>query len=207
MCRKGFCVRFPDMTETVKAAYGTLQLLRANPQGVAFFSPTPEAARRSFATYLVMVPAWLWMARGGELDLLKEVGITEVHFSAIMACRLMVSVFFLFLVVERLTKHMRCRDRFPLYVTVQNWTGCFVLLVLAVAHTTLPGPWPDWSYRVLEALLILFSWFITRTTLQMPALLAVGLTLLVVTGQQMVEILFSVFVAFTLSLTVGIPAT
>ncbi len=200
-------MRFPDVAEIAKTAYGTLRLLRADPQGVTFFPPTPDGAVRSFATYLVTIPAWLWVAQGGNPGLLQEIGITTLHFSIIMVCRLLVSVLFLFLVVERLTHHMQCRDRFPLYVTVQNWTGCYLIVLILFLHTAVPGPWPGWAYQVLDALLILFSWFVTTATLRIQPLLAVGLTLLVVLGQQMVELLFSVFVAFTISLTLGVPGT
>jgi hypothetical protein len=164
--------------------YGAGRLALFKHDGLAFFDPSPRAARRSFGLWGLFLPLWL-LLKGPLIKTASEEGVSSPFMIlAALTVVAVVSMLLQLIVVYRAASQMECTPRFPLFVTVTNASTIISLIFLLVAvnlgQAFLPvGSQSAYIYVIfVQAYLIAYAWFVAHVTLRVSLAAAAIMTAL-----------------------------
>jgi hypothetical protein len=167
----------PALGEILAALYGSYRLARGDRGGLNYFDSSREGAIRSFFAALLVLPVFALMVYGN---------IIKGHLSApvptiiiIHGLVFVISWVIYPLIVFEILAVMKRQERFLPYLSAFNW--CHVLQALAFLPIVMYGlaiPEGNAILSFLQAsifvLVMVYQWFINRSSLQVPSLAAVG---------------------------------
>jgi hypothetical protein len=166
-----------SLNEMLAGLYGALRLARADATGMRWFNATPEGFWRSFWAAALVAPVFallLWIRYESESMTVAPLRFALLEFvSYVVAWTLFpLLMFYLAQVVERERNYYG-------YMVAYNWSTVWQNLVyLPLAMVSEIGVLSfaaasTLSVAVLAAVFV-YTWFITRTALQVNALVAAG---------------------------------
>ena len=158
--------------------YGAWQLARFNPQGMTYLDYSPEGFWRSFSAILVSAPLYaLLMAmqpdvlemNGQQLDIPMLVNVLKFIF--ILPLMAVVMLY--------LTRFMNVAQNYVPMVVAYNWASVIMLAILIpvffLATSGIVGDTISSLMLLLtRVVLLMYLWFIFKTSLQISGWLAVG---------------------------------
>ena len=164
--------------ESFRALYGVYRLARLDPEGMDYFRNTTGAFWRSFNAALLIAPfyAALLLMRYS----MGEVSTPPLRFIAIETIAYAVAWLAFPVIVEPMTKTMGRRDKYIRFIIAYNWAAVPQnMLYLPLAMLSVNGVLPPGSGGFLGFIVLIaimgYTWFITKTALEIPAGRAVGL--------------------------------
>ena len=174
--------------ETLAGLYGAWRLARADRSGMAYFNTTHEGFWRSFISALIVAPIYivlLVMRYHAE-----QLTVPPVRYVALEAISYVVAWFIFPLVMFYLVQAIERERQFLGFVIAYNWASVWQnFLYLPVSMVGEMGVLPeDWERSLELAALVLvfiYTFYITKISLQISNLLAVGIVV--------VDFLVSVF--------------
>ncbi len=180
----------PTLREVAAALLGCYRLARLDVAGLAFFDRGGGAAIRSFAAALLVLPADIVLVLmrpqdDGASDVWLVILVSEVvTYIASWAAYL--------LIVHELSQLLDRKDRFPLFVSVYNWSSVLQMMLYLPAmllgySSLLPDPVSQFIVFVAVIIMFCYQWFVTRVALDVTDVTAAGLVLL--------DLLLSLFVS------------
>jgi hypothetical protein len=166
-----------SLNEMLAGLYGALRLARADATGMRWFNATPEGFWRSFWAAALVAPVFallLWIRYESESMTVAPLRFALLEFvSYVVAWTLFpLLMFYLVQVVERERNYYG-------YMVAYNWSTVWQnLIYLPLAMVSEIGVLSfaassTLSVAVLAAVFV-YTWFITRTALQVNALVAAG---------------------------------
>jgi hypothetical protein len=166
-----------SLNEMLAGLYGALRLARADATGMRWFNATPEGFWRSFWAAALVAPVFallLWIRYESESMTVAPLRFALLEFvSYVVAWTLFpLLMFYLAQVVERERNYYG-------YMVAYNWSTVWQnLIYLPLAMVSEIGVLSfaaasTLSVAVLAAVFV-YTWFITRTALQVNALVAAG---------------------------------
>lgn len=177
------------ISETVSSLYGAFRLAQGDAKGLAFFNVSTEGFWRSFAAALLIAPPFIILL--GVRHVVSDSEIALLRYSSIHTLSYIISWLAFPLLVFYLTDMIDKSQRFIRYIVVYNWTSVLQNLlylpfaILVEAHliqgslTTLIG-------LILLGVVLLYTWFITKSALEISNLLAFGFVV--------IDLMLSVFI-------------
>lgn len=171
----------PSTLEIANALYGCWRLVRTDPRGLSHFNDSVAGFWRSFFAAVIILPGHVLLLALRPEAIPEEAAI--VRFVAVEAIGYVIGWVAFPLIMERLCEAIGRRDQFILFIVAFNWSQVVqlaiylpVLLVKQVdmAPSSLAG---ILTVAVIAAIL-LYSWYIARTTLKVGGLTAVGIVVL-----------------------------
>jgi hypothetical protein len=164
-------------TEALAGLYGALRLARADPNGMRWFNTSAEGFWRSFWAAALVAPMFallLWIRYEAEGLTVPPLRFALLEFvSYVVAWTLFpLLMFYVVQVIER-------ERQYYSYMVAYNWSTVWqnvVYLPLAMVSELGVLPFPaaaTLSVAVLAAVFV-YIWFITKTALQVNALVAGG---------------------------------
>jgi hypothetical protein len=167
--------------ETAKALYGTYRFARFDPDAMDYFRNTNGAFWRSFKAALYIAPfyAALLLMRYSMGEVSSPMG----RFIVVEALAYIIAWLAFPVIVEPLTKSMGRGDRFVRYIIAYNWAAVLQnLLYMPLAMLSVSGALPPGGAGLMGFVVLLmimtYTWFITRTALQISGSRALGLVAL-----------------------------
>ncbi len=170
----------PSALEITRALYGAWRLARLDRTAMTWFEATPEAFWRSFFAFAIVAPGYA---------VLKLIEHSEVAVAAGAPRILVVDAiaYVVQIVAYPLAMLYLCRafgrwDRYIGFVVALNWSVVLqmALLVpttlLAASQAISAGLGNTLAFAAVMAVLF-YQWFITRTALDVPGMVALGAVL------------------------------
>lgn len=169
------------LAEIVRALYGVWRILHFDRGALAFFDLSVGGAIRSFTAAAIIAPFYAVLT-ALRFELVAT-GTSAGRYVLVQAIAYVLSWVFYPVVIEALTRQLSCRDRFPAYLCVYNWTmvlqnGLVIVLALLNQLGLLPVALAGllgFGVLVLTGALL---WFIARVVLAVPPLTAFGFIVL-----------------------------
>jgi hypothetical protein len=171
----------PTFHEIVYALFGALRLARFDVSGLTFFDPSAAAALRSFTAALVVLPIYILLilvrpAEDGE-------GASWPTLMVVEAIAYVCSWTAYALVMDEVSRLLDRGPRYPLFLSVYNWSSVVQMMVyLPTVMIAQSGVLPVDLSESLEFLvtlaILIYQWFTTKLTLEIPGLTAAGLVLI-----------------------------
>ena len=171
----------PTLREMTYALFGALRLARFDVSGLTFFDPSAAAALRSFIAALVILPIYILLI---VVRPVADVGDTSwPTLMVVEAIAYVCSWTAYALVMDEITRLLDRGTRYPLFLSVYNWTSVVQMMVyLPTVMIAQSGVLPIDLSESLEFLvtlaILIYQWFITKLTLEIPGLTAAGLVLI-----------------------------
>ncbi len=167
--------------EAVNSLYGAYRLARFDAGGMAFFETSVGGFWRSFSAALIIAPPY------ALLLIMRFQGGTEeaggFRFAFVEAIAYVIAWVAFPLVMVSLARLFERQGNYLRYIVAYNWAavlqnGLYLpLALLAVAGAIAPGPSAALAVIVLSLILV-YTWFITRTALDLSAAAAAGIVAL-----------------------------
>ena len=176
------------LSEIIRSLYGALHLARGDTSGMAFFNATEQGFWRSFTAAILIAPLFALLLTIRYH--VNEAGVSLLRFTAIETIAYVVSWVAFPLLLYHLTDILGTGHRFIRYIVAYNWASVlqnllylpFALLVEAHlvqgAGSTFFGIILHGLVIILHGLVLLYTWFVTRTALEITNLLAAGLVMI-----------------------------
>ncbi len=167
----------PSALEITRALYGTWRLARLDRTGMTWFEATPEGFWRSFFAFAIVAPGYLVL-------MLIELNKVELAASAPRILVVESISFVAQIVAYPLAMLYLCRaygrwDRYIGLIVAHNWSEVLkVTLLVPAALLAASEAAPqgiDWAAIIA---VLFYQWFITRTALDVPSIIAAGAVLL-----------------------------
>lgn len=176
--------------EAVNALYGAYRLARFDAGGMTYFEATVGGFWRSFSAAVFVAPLFAMLLAlryaGGQVE------AHPVRFIVVEAIAYVVSWVAFPLAMAWLVRLFDRQERYIGYIVAYNWASVlqnFAYLPLAMA-IEVAGPSAGSIQAlgmVVLTLILVYSWFIVRTALDVPASTAVGLVILDLTLSLLVS--------------------
>lgn len=168
----------PSARDVLSALYGVYRLARLDPSGLDFFDHTPAGFWRSFFAAVIIAPFYL------ALLSLRYSGMTApvdpLRFIAIETIAYVIAWVAFPLVMASLVKTIDRDEHYIRYIVAYNWAAVLQNgLYLPIAFLATTGVLAEASANLLGlfaiALIVFFTWFITRTALEVQAGMAAAI--------------------------------
>ena len=166
------------LSEIIRSLYGTLRLARGDTGGMAFFNATEQGFWRSFTAAILIAPlfAMLLMVRYS----VNDSTVPLLRFSAVETIAYVVSWVAFPLLLFHLTDILGIGQRYIRYIVAYNWASViqnllYLPFALLVEAHLLEGAGSSFIGFLLLGLVLFYTWFVTRTALEISNLLAAGL--------------------------------
>jgi len=170
-----------SLREAVSALYGAYRLARFDRGGMAYFDSTIEGFWKSFFAAVLVAPLYILLL-GVRLQA-SEVPHPVVRYLAVELTAYVIAWVVFPLAMVTVARVIDREARYFAFIVAYNWAAVWQNLLhlsvaIAIMGGLLPQPAGDAiAYIVLVAVLI-YSWFIARTALDVPAPLAAALVAL-----------------------------
>lgn len=171
----------PTLSEVSHALYGAYRLAHFDRSGLAFFDPTIEGCRRSFAAALFVYPIFLLMLPIGATDEQWQSGFGCLVLSQSIAY--VADWAALPLIVISVASRVGREAEAIGFVTVYNWSqvlqAAFLLATTGIAGSGLLPPAAGMTVMLVAQIAILaYQWFIARAAFNAAGLVATAIVLL-----------------------------
>jgi len=177
------------LSEIIRSLYGALHLARGDTSGMAFFNATEQGFWRSFTAALLIAPLFALLLTIRYH--VNEAGVSLLRFTAIETIAYVVSWVAFPLLLYHLTDILGTGHRFIRYIVAYNWASVlqnllYLPFALLVEAHLVQGAGSTFFGILLLGLVLLYTWFVTRTALEVTNLLAAGLV--------MIDLVLSIFI-------------
>jgi hypothetical protein len=177
------------LSEIIRSLYGALHLARGDTSGMAFFNATEQGFWRSFTAALLIAPLFALLLTIRYH--VNEAGVSLLRFTAIETIAYVVSWVAFPLLLFHLTDILGTGHRFVRYIVAYNWASVlqnllYLPFALLVEAHLVQGAGSTFFGIILLGLVLLYTWFVTRTALEVTNLLAAGLV--------MIDLVLSIFI-------------
>ena len=177
------------LSEIIRSLYGALHLARGDTSGMAFFNATEQGFWRSFTAALLIAPLFALLLTIRYH--VNEAGVSLLRFTAIETIAYVVSWVAFPLLLFHLTDILGTGHRFVRYIVAYNWASVlqnllYLPFALLVEAHLVQGAGSTFFGILLLGLVLLYTWFVTRTALEITNLLAAGLV--------MIDLVLSIFI-------------
>ncbi|MDP7423876.1 MAG: hypothetical protein QF394_00475 [Rhodospirillales bacterium] len=177
------------LSEIIRSLYGALHLARGDTSGMAFFNATEQGFWRSFTAALLIAPLFALLLTIRYH--VNEAGVSLLRFTAIETIAYVVSWVAFPLLLFHLTDILGTGHRFVRYIVAYNWASVlqnllYLPFALLVEAHLVQGAGSTFFGILLLGLVLLYTWFVTRTALEVTNLLAAGLV--------MIDLVLSIFI-------------
>lgn len=177
------------LSEIIRSLYGALHLARGDTSGMAFFNATEQGFWRSFTAALLIAPLFALLLTIRYH--VNEAGVSLLRFTAIETIAYVVSWVAFPLLLYHLTDILGTGHRFVRYIVAYNWASVlqnllYLPFALLVEAHLVQGAGSTFFGIILLGLVLLYTWFVTRTALEVTNLLAAGLV--------MIDLVLSIFI-------------
>jgi len=167
--------------DAASALTGAWHLARFDARGMDYFAGTPDSAWRSFATALVVIPAYLGLALVRFSDQLEQASL--VRFVSLEMLSFIVSWVGYALAMYHFTRFLEREQRYPAFLEAYNWSAVVQLVIylptaLLGELELLPEGLDQGLAFAVTIMVMVYQWFVTRTALELPGSTALGLMLL-----------------------------
>ena len=177
------------LSEIIRSLYGALHLARGDISGMAFFNATEQGFWRSFTAAILIAPLFALLLTIRYH--VNEAGVSLLRFTAIETIAYVVSWVAFPLLLYHLTDILGTGHRFIRYIVAYNWASVlqnllYLPFALLVEAHLVQGAGSTFFGILLLGLVLLYTWFVTRTALEITNLLAAGLV--------MIDLVLSIFI-------------
>jgi hypothetical protein len=177
------------LSEIIRSLYGALHLARGDTSGMAFFNATEQGFWRSFTAAILIAPLFALLLTIRYH--VNEAGVSLLRFTAIETIAYVVSWVAFPLLLFHLTDILGTGHRFVRYIVAYNWASVlqnllYLPFALLVEAHLVQGAGSTFFGIILLGLVLLYTWFVTRTALEVTNLLAAGLV--------MIDLVLSIFI-------------
>ncbi len=177
------------LSEIIRSLYGALHLARGDTSGMAFFNATEQGFWRSFTAAILIAPLFALLLTIRYH--VNEAGVSLLRFTAIETIAYVVSWVAFPLLLFHLTDILGIGHRFIRYIVAYNWASVlqnllYLPFALLVEAHLVQGAGSTFFGILLLGLVLLYTWFVTRTALEITNLLAAGLV--------MIDLVLSIFI-------------
>ena len=177
------------LSEIIRSLYGALHLARGDTSGMAFFNATEQGFWRSFTAAILIAPLFALLLTIRYH--VNEAGVSLLRFTAIETIAYVVSWVAFPLLLYHLTDILGTGHRFIRYIVAYNWASVlqnllYLPFALLVEAHLVQGAGSTIFGIILLGLVLLYTWFVTRTALEITNLLAAGLV--------MIDLVLSIFI-------------
>ncbi len=167
--------------ETVYSIFGAYRLAMLDKTGLNYLDRSPEGAIRSFNAALIVLPAYAVLVVLRLWDVLPDVSLLRLVTVEGLAYVISWSAFPL--VMFYISGLLDRSERYFDFLSAYNWSAVIqmglYLPVVAIADSGLmPGGLGEGLVMVVTMLVLLYQWFIARTTLDINGGSAAGVVLL-----------------------------
>jgi hypothetical protein len=167
--------------ETVYSIFGAYRLAMLDKTGLSYLDRSPEGAIRSFHAALIVLPAYAVLVVLRLWDVLPEVSL--LRFVTVEGLAYVISWTAFPLVMFHIAGLLDRSARYFDFLSAYNWSSVIqmglYLPVVAIADSGLmPGGLGEGLVMVVTMLVLLYQWFIARTTLNINGGSAAGIVLL-----------------------------
>jgi hypothetical protein len=171
----------PTLSEVSHALYGAFRLAHLDRSGLAFFDPTAEGCRRSFAAALIVYPIFLLMLPIGATDEQWRSGFGCLVLSQSIAY--VADWAALPLIVISVARRVGREAEAIGFVTVYNWSqvlqAVFLLATTGIAGSGMLPPAATMTLMLAAQIAVLaYQWFIARTAFNAAGFAATAIVLL-----------------------------
>ncbi len=165
----------PSLSEIIAALYGALRLGRFDPRGLSYFVATVEGFWRSFFAAILVAPIFSVTVLVQFAD--AEITAPRMAFGVVEVLAYVVSWLAYPVVIEWLTRQLKCRDRFLAYMTAYNWSAVVQhviigTIILLAGTEALPSSLGQIVWITGTIYLLAYVWFIARIALAVRPLAA-----------------------------------
>jgi len=170
------------MSETLRALRGAARFCRFDPAAVAEFDPGVNATKRSFMAALYCVPFNVAIV-ALDLQHAKAPPDDLSLFALVQIIAYVIQVAGFPLVLFGLTRFLGVVERWPLFVTAQNWFALPAIAALSICilldySGTLGGEAGAVLFLLVQGYAFAVEAFIARVTLGVTALASIAIVLL-----------------------------
>ena len=181
----------PTVQEIATALYGAYRLARFDAAGMTYFDDSITGFWRSFFAAAIVAPLYAIM-----LAMRYAAGTVEVHLLrfAILESIIYVILWLAFPVVMIWLARLLLREAHYLrYIVAYNWAAVlqnalYLPLVILAGFGTGPAAVADGLVLVALMVILVYTWFVTRTALAVSAATAAGVVL--------IDLMLSIFINF-----------
>jgi hypothetical protein len=167
--------------ETVYSIFGAYRLALLDKTGLNYLDRSPEGALRSFYAALIVLPAYALLVVLRLWDVLPEVSL--LRFTAVEGVAYVISWTAFPLAMFYISGLLDRSGRYFDFLSAYNWSSIIqmgvYLPVVAIADSGLvPEGLGEGMVLVVTMLVLIYQWFIARTTLDISGGSAAGIVLL-----------------------------
>jgi hypothetical protein len=167
--------------ETVYSIFGAYRLAMLDKSGLSYLDRSPEGAIRSFHAALIVLPAYAVLVVLRLWDVLPEVSL--LRFITVEGLAYVISWTAFPLVMFHISGLLDRSARYFDFLSAYNWSSVIqmglYLPVVAIADSgLLPEGLGEGLVLVVTMLVLMYQWFIARTTLDINGGSAAGVVLL-----------------------------
>jgi hypothetical protein len=167
--------------EAVYSIFGVYRLALLDKSGLSYLDRSPEGALRSFYAALIVLPAYALLVILRLWDILPEVSL--FRFIAVEGLAYVISWTAFPLVMFYISGLLDRSGRYFEFLSAYNWSSVIqmglYLPVVAIADSGLvPEGLGEGLVLIVTMLVLLYQWFIARTTLDINGGSAAGVVLL-----------------------------
>ena len=167
--------------EAVYSIFGVYRLALLDKSGLSYLDRSPEGALRSFHAALIVLPAYALLVILRLWDILPEVSL--FRFIAVEGLAYVISWTAFPLVMFYISGLLDRSGRYFEFLSAYNWSSVIqmglYLPVVAIADSGLvPEGLGEGLVLIVTMLVLIYQWFIARTTLDINGGSAAGIVLL-----------------------------
>jgi hypothetical protein len=166
------------LRDAVYGLYGAYRLAWLDKSGLSFFDRTGEGALRSFAVLFFVLPAYalIVLLRG------EAAGDNLYPALALRMLSYVVGWLAYLLLCWHIARRIGREDRYAGFVVAYNWASVLQLGVYLPVEALIAGQWlPPNGIAAIAILILLasaaYQWFVTKASLEISGLMAVGFVL------------------------------
>ena len=182
----------PSAAEIASALYGTWRLAHLDASGLKYFDASLDGFWKSFFAAVLVAPAYVLIIVtdiAGAADA-ASAGVVRVFLVEALVYVILWTAFPL--IMYHLAEQIDRSDQYKGFVVAQNWASVIQMLILLPVVLLSAGAFlPEALLAALSfavSLLVLgYMWFITRCALNVSGAAAIGIVLLAVTIEYLVN--------------------
>ena len=168
----------PSAREVMTALYGTYRLARLDAAGMDFFDATPAGFWRSFFAAVLIAPFYLLLLT------IRFSGLPETapffSFIAIESIAYVIVWVAFPLLIASLAKILDRDSHYIRFIVAYNWAavlqnGLYLPIAIMATSGLLAAGTANALGLMALSLIVFYTWFITRTALEIPAGIAAGI--------------------------------
>ncbi len=165
------------MGEIISSLYGASRLARGDTKGMAYFNASHEGFWRSFTAAALIAPLFIILL--GVRYMVSDSDVALARFASIHAISYLIGWIAFPLLIFYLADILDKGQNFIAYIVSYNWASVlqnvlYLPFALLVEAHFLQGPIASFIGILLLGVIFLYTWFITRTALEISNFTAVG---------------------------------